>query len=71
MREERFLTPGEVQEDNSIKSLRPKTLQEYIGQNQIRQRLRVAIEAAKVRREALDHTLLAGPRDWERLLLPI
>ncbi|MDK2944650.1 ATP-dependent DNA helicase RuvB [Mesotoga sp. H07pep.5.4] len=61
MGEERFLTPGEVQEDNSIKSLRPKTLQEYIGQNQIRQRLRVAIEAAKVRREALDHTLLAGP----------
>jgi len=61
MEEERFLTPGEVREDNSIKSLRPKNLKEYIGQSQIRRRLRIAIEAARVRHEALDHVLLAGP----------
>ncbi|MGD9908829.1 MAG: Holliday junction branch migration DNA helicase RuvB, partial [Mesotoga sp.] len=59
--EERFLTPGKVQEDSSIKSLRPKNLGEYIGQSKIRRRLSIAIEAAKVRQEALDHVLLAGP----------
>jgi Holliday junction DNA helicase RuvB len=61
MEEERFLTPGKVQEDSSIKSLRPKNLGEYIGQSKIRRRLSIAIEAAKVRQEALDHVLLAGP----------
>jgi Holliday junction DNA helicase RuvB len=66
MGEERFLTPGEVQEDSTGKSLRPKTLNEYIGQPHIRKRLGISIEAAKVRGEALDHVLLAGPRVWER-----
>ncbi|HOY26893.1 MAG TPA: Holliday junction branch migration DNA helicase RuvB, partial [Mesotoga sp.] len=61
MGEERFLTPGEVQEDSTGKSLRPKTLSEYIGQPHIRKRLGISIEAAKVRGEALDHVLLAGP----------
>jgi Holliday junction DNA helicase RuvB len=61
MGEERFLTPVEVQEDSTGKSLRPKTLNEYIGQPHIRKRLGISIEAAKVRGEALDHVLLAGP----------
>lgn len=61
MGEERFLTPGEVQEDGTNKSLRPKTLSEYIGQSKIRKRLGISIEAAKVRGESLDHVLLAGP----------
>ncbi len=42
-------------------SLRPKTLDDYVGQPQVVANLRVAIEAAKSRGEALDHVLLFGP----------
>jgi holliday junction DNA helicase RuvB len=42
-------------------SLRPKSLDEYVGQTQVVKNLRVAIEAAKNRGEALDHVLLFGP----------
>lgn len=42
-------------------TLRPQTLQEYIGQQQLKDKLRVYIEAAKEREEALDHVLLYGP----------
>ncbi len=61
MEEERFSYSGQGQEDSSIKSLRPKNLGKYIDQSKIRRRLSIAIEAAKVRQEALDHVLLAGP----------
>lgn len=43
------------------KSLRPQTLDDYIGQSKIKKELRVYIEAAKSREEALDHVLLYGP----------
>jgi Holliday junction DNA helicase RuvB len=42
-------------------SLRPKTLDEYVGQEKIKQMLRIYIEAAKNRKEPLDHVLLYGP----------
>ncbi|MCL2813189.1 MAG: Holliday junction branch migration DNA helicase RuvB [Oscillospiraceae bacterium] len=42
-------------------SLRPKTLREYIGQDKVKENLRVFIEAAKERSESLDHVLLYGP----------
>jgi Holliday junction DNA helicase RuvB len=42
-------------------SLRPRTLEEYIGQEKIKESLRIFIEAAKKRAEALDHVLLYGP----------
>ena len=42
-------------------SLRPKTLDDYIGQEQVKANLRVYIESAKMRGEALDHVLLYGP----------
>lgn len=42
-------------------SLRPRYLSEYIGQNQIKENLKIYIEAAKMRKEALDHVLLYGP----------
>lgn len=42
-------------------SLRPKTLQEYVGQERVKESLALFIEAAKGRREALDHVLLSGP----------
>lgn len=43
------------------KSLRPKTLEEYIGQNKVKENMKVYIEAAKQRGEPLDHILLYGP----------
>jgi Holliday junction DNA helicase RuvB len=42
-------------------SLRPKSLDEYIGQTRVKEKIRVYIEAAKARNEALDHVLLYGP----------
>lgn len=48
-------------EDASEGSLRPKTLDEYIGQERAKENLRVFIQAAKMRGEALDHVLLHGP----------
>lgn len=42
-------------------SLRPKTFAEYIGQRTVREQMRIFVEAAKARNEALDHTLLYGP----------
>ncbi len=48
-------------EDETEFSLRPKTLSEYIGQTKVKDNLSIYIEAAKARREALDHVLLYGP----------
>ena len=48
-------------EEESEFSLRPKTLTEYIGQTKVKDNLSIYIEAAKARREALDHVLLYGP----------
>ena len=53
---------GELQtEDKEENSLRPRRLDEYIGQSKIKDNLMVFIEAAKERKEALDHVLLYGP----------
>lgn len=49
------------EDDNQDLSLRPKSLREYIGQDRIKDRVKVFIEAAKGREEALDHVLLYGP----------
>ena len=60
--EERFVTSGFVSEDAEIEyGLRPKAFDEYIGQTKAKENLQVYIEAAKSRREALDHVLLYGP----------
>lgn len=48
-------------EDYDETSLRPRRLEEYIGQNKVKENLKVFIEAAKQRKEALDHVLLYGP----------
>ena len=47
-------------EDNEI-TLRPKTLDEYIGQDKVKENLKIYIQAAKQRKESLDHVLLYGP----------
>lgn len=54
-------TEAEADELNSEYSLRPKYLNEYIGQNKVKENLKVFIEAAKKRNEPLDHLLLYGP----------
>jgi Holliday junction DNA helicase RuvB len=59
--EERLLTPSRVEDDAQDEGLRPKRLDDYIGQDRIREQLHVAITAARQRGEALDHTLLYGP----------
>ena len=61
MTDPRVLTPGRVEDDAQDESLRPRRLDDYVGQDRIREQLHVAIEAAKGRGEALDHTLLYGP----------
>ncbi len=58
---ERIQTPYLTPEDELDRSLRPRALDEFIGQPTLREQLAVAIEAASARKEALDHLLLAGP----------
>lgn len=58
---ERIITPQEIFEDGSTLSLRPQNLQEYIGQDKVKERLNIFIKAAQNRNEALDHVLLYGP----------
>jgi Holliday junction DNA helicase RuvB len=61
MTDPRILTASRVEDDAQDEGLRPRRLDDYIGQDRIREQLHVAIEAAKQRGEALDHTLLYGP----------
>src|SRR6187401_2780056 len=59
---ERLVAPVRVDEDVQFDvGLRPRALDEYIGQDRVRDNLHVAIAAARQRREALDHVLLYGP----------
>ena len=53
--------PASPQEEAFERALRPKALDEYIGQEKIRGQMSIFIEAARRRREALDHVLLFGP----------
>ena len=58
----RLVTPTRADDDAQYEvGLRPRTLDEYIGQDRVRENLHVSITAAKQRREALDHVLLYGP----------
>lgn len=61
--EENIMRPEleDKQEERMENSLRPKTLDEYIGQTKVKEQMKVYIEAAKKRGEALDHVLLYGP----------
>ncbi len=59
--EERIVSSTLNREDENELSLRPKTLTEYIGQQRAKENLSVFIEAARGRKETLDHTLLYGP----------
>lgn len=60
--EDRFISPSCKNEDVDIEySLRPQSLDEYIGQEKVKEKLDIFIKAAQKRREALDHVLLYGP----------
>ncbi len=60
--EKRVISTQVMQEDIPVEAaLRPKTLEEYVGQEKAKENLRVYIEAAKKRGEALDHVLFYGP----------
>lgn len=61
MDENRILASKELGEDNIQKSLRPKTFNEYIGQEDLKQKMNIFIKAAKIRKESMDHVLLYGP----------
>lgn len=62
MTEERMISPKLKEEEVALDlSLRPKRLTEFIGQDRIKENLKIVIEAAKGRGEALDHVLLYGP----------
>ncbi len=59
---ERLITSMELEGDNDTESvIRPRSMDEYIGQKKLKENLSIFIEAAKKRGEALDHTLLYGP----------
>jgi Holliday junction DNA helicase RuvB len=59
--EARLVTGAKREADGAEQSLRPQLLREFIGQEQARANLKVFIEAAKARGDALDHVLFAGP----------
>lgn len=58
--EERIITSNLLEEDKEL-SIRPESLDEYIGQSEIKENLRVFIKSALMREESLDHILLYGP----------
>ena len=57
-----FLAPVQVEAEEELeRSLRPRTLEDFVGQERVKEQLSIALDAAKARGEALDHVLLAGP----------
>ena len=62
MNDDRIIAAGATREDEAIEaSIRPKRLDEYLGQQPVREQMQIYIEAAKGRGEALDHVLIFGP----------
>ncbi|WP_169082730.1 Holliday junction branch migration DNA helicase RuvB [Paenibacillus sp. PL91] len=60
--DDRIISANLMMEDQAVElSLRPRYLAEYIGQSKAKENLKIYIEAAKLRKEALDHVLLYGP----------
>src|SRR5437762_10128311 len=58
---DRLVAAKRAEEDAAELALRPQTLDEFIGQKQVRENLKIFIAAAKARNEALDHVLFHGP----------
>ena len=58
---DRIITEEELVEDSFEKNIRPDSLEEYVGQSEVKENLSIFIKAAKLREEPLDHVLLYGP----------
>ncbi len=59
---DRLIAPQAKKEEESLdRAIRPKSLDEYIGQAQVREQMKIFIQAAKQRSDALDHVLIFGP----------
>ena len=62
MEEDRLIMPGyRPEDDETERSLRPKTLDDYVGQTEVKESLRIYLQAALKRHDPLDHILLYGP----------
>jgi len=62
MAEERLISPlSNAEESSQEKALRPKVLEDYVGQNEVCEQMEIFIQAARNRSEALDHVLVFGP----------
>ena len=62
MKEERLINPQAGSEESSQeRALRPKKLEDYVGQNEVCEQMEIFIQAARNRNEALDHVLIFGP----------
>ena len=60
--DDRLITPALRNDDGAAENaLRPKTLQDFIGQDRVRQQIDVLLSAARKRESAADHILLSGP----------
>ena len=59
--QERVITNHELEEDSFEKSIRPDSFDEYIGQNDVKENIKVFVKAALMRGTSLDHVLLYGP----------
>ncbi|MQG20853.1 MAG: Holliday junction branch migration DNA helicase RuvB [SAR202 cluster bacterium] len=58
---DRIVSAGPNEGDHSEVNLRPRTIEEYIGQERVVENLQIAVKAARMRKESLDHLLLHGP----------
>ncbi len=62
MEEERLISPlSNAEESSQERTLRPKVLADYVGQNEVCEQMEIFIQAARHRNEALDHVLVFGP----------
>lgn len=61
MQTDRIISPDQQENDPVDRALRPKKLEDYIGQESVREQMDIFIRAAKARNEALDHVLIFGP----------
>ncbi len=59
--EDRILTNEQLEEDKFEQNIRPEKLEDYIGQTEVKENLKIFIKAALMREESLDHVLLYGP----------
>ncbi len=58
--DDRIITNEQLEEDNE-EQIRPRQMEEYIGQTEVKENIKIFIQAARIRKEALDHVLLYGP----------